>query len=76
MKVLNKNKVDPCIFVRNNCIMILYFHDCCILSKDKEIIDALLTNISKTFNLKDEEDIMFYLGMNVRKDSNETITMR
>ena len=25
-----QNKVDPCLFVRNNCIVIFYVDDCCI----------------------------------------------
>ena len=34
-----QNKVDPCIFVRTNCIVICYIDVCCIFSKDKETID-------------------------------------
>ena len=37
-----QNKVDPCLFVRNKCIVIFDIDDCCIISKDKEKIDALL----------------------------------
>ena len=62
-------------FVRNNCIVICYVDDCCILSKDKGTIDALLTNLSKTFKLTDEGVIKSYLGMNVIKDSNGTTTI-
>ena len=71
-----QNKVDPCLFVRNNCIVIFYVDDCCIFSKDKEKIDALLINISKAFKLTDDGGVKSYLGMNVSKDPNGTITMR
>ena len=67
--------VDPCIFVRNNCSVIWYVDDFCILSKDKETIDALLKNLSKTFKLNDEGGLNSNLGMNVRKDPNGTINM-
>ena len=70
-----KKKVDPCIFVRNNCILICYVGDCCIFSKDKEIIDALLKNLSNTFKLIDEGVVKSYIGMNVRKYPNGIITM-
>ena len=70
-----QNKVDPCLFVRNNCVVICYIDDCSILSKYKQTIDALLKNLSKTFNLTDEKDVKSYLGMNVSKDPNGTITM-
>ena len=62
-------------FVRNNCIVICYVDDCCILSKDKGTIDAVLTNLSKTFKLTDQGGIKSYLGMNVIKDSNGTTTI-
>ena len=55
--------------------MICYVDDCCILSKDKETIDTLLKNLSKTFKLTDEGDVKSYLGMNSRKYPNVTITM-
>ena len=69
-----QNKVDPCLF-RNNCIVILYAYDCFILSKDKEIIDALLKNLSKKFRLTNEGGVKYYLAINIRKYTNGTITM-
>ena len=71
-KGFKQNKVDPCFFVRNNCIVICYVDDCCVSYKDKEKIDALLKNLSKTFNLTDEGDVKSYLGMNVSKDQMES----
>ena len=55
--------------------MIFYVDDCCILSKDREAIDALLINLSKTFKLTDEGGVKSYLNMNVNKNPNGTITM-
>ena len=55
--------------------MTLYVDGCCIFSKDKETIDALLKNISKTFKLTDEGGVKYYLGINFRKYQNGTITM-
>ena len=56
--------------------MVSCVDDCCIFSKDKEKIDALLINLSKAFKLTDEGGVKYYLRMNVRKDPNGTITMR
>ena len=55
--------------------MIFYFDCCFIFSKDKEKIDELLKYLSKTFKYTDEGDDKSYLGMNVSKDPNGTITM-
>ena len=43
-------------------------------SKDKEIIDALLKNLSKAFKMNYQGGVNYYLVMNVRKDTNGTIT--
>ena len=75
MKVSNKTKIDPCIFVKNYCIAICYVGDCCIFYKDKEKIVAILKNISKTLKKIDEGDVNSYLGMNIIKYPNGTITM-
>ena len=39
-------------------------------------MDAFLINLSKAFKLTDEGGVKSYLGMNFKKDPNETITMR
>ena len=70
-----QNKVDQCIYVTNNFIVISYVDDCCIFSKDKDTIDALLKNPSKTSNMNDEGGVKSYLGMDVSKYKNGTITM-
>ena len=70
-----QKKLYPCLFVRNNCIVIFYVGNCCIFYKYKETIDALLKNISKTFNMNDEGVVRSYIGMNFIKDPNLTITM-
>ena len=46
-----------------------------MFSKDKEKINALLKNLSKTFNITYEGGVEYYLGMNVSRDPDETITM-
>ena len=70
-----QNKLDPCLFVRNYCIVVFYVDDCFLLSKYKETIDSLLINISKTFKLTDEGSVKSYLGVNFSKYPNGTSTM-
>ena len=66
-KGLKLNKVDPCLFVRNNCIVIFYGDDFCILSKYKEKIEVLLKFLSNTFNLTNEKVFDSYVGINASK---------
>ena len=57
-------------------IVLTYMDDCLIFSDEKEKMDCLLDNLRQTFKLTDEsEDVKAYLGTNVQKTSNGTITM-
>ena len=68
--------IDPCLFVKDDTIIVTYVDDCLIFSDEKEKIDKLLIQLKKTFNLTDEgEDVKAYLGIKVDKDTDVTITM-
>ena len=68
--------IDPCLFVKDDTIIVTYVDDCLIFSDEKEKIDKLLIQLKKTFNLADEgEDVKAYLGIKVDKDTDGTITM-
>ena len=62
--------------MRNNCIVIFHVDDCCIFSKNKDTIDALLKNQSKIFKMTNEGGVRSYPGINVIRDPNVTITKR
>ena len=70
-----QNTVYTCLFVINNCILIIYVDDCCIIPKDKNPIDSLLKNPSNTFNMTNERVVKYYIGKNVIKYPNGTIIM-
>ncbi len=49
--------------------MVVYTSDYLIFSRDGCIIDELVTNLSKTFLLKDQGMIQDYLGIRIAKDT-------
>jgi len=51
-----KSSTDPCLFLRADCIIVVYVNDCLFFSPDLAIIDSVIANLSKTFKLKDEVD--------------------
>ena len=58
------SKTDPCLFLRDDTIIVTYVDDCLIFSKDKKNIDSLLDNLRKTFTLTDEgSDVNTFLGI-------------
>jgi hypothetical protein len=59
----------PCLFLRADCIIVVYVDDCLLFSPDLAIIDSAIANLSKTFKLKDEGDVSAFLGVQITKDA-------
>jgi hypothetical protein len=49
-----QSMVDPCLFLKSNCILIIYTDDRIIFSQKDATIDALLCNLSQNFLLEDQ----------------------
>jgi hypothetical protein len=71
--------IDPCLFIRDNCLICLYTDDCCIFAHDDTIIDDLIKELADDgFLLTDEGDIEDFLGVHVERlvtDNQVEITM-
>ena len=37
--------VDPCVFVRDNCVILVYIDDCIIISEDEKVIDCFVKSM-------------------------------
>ena len=71
-----QSSINPCLFLKNDMIIVTYVDDCLIFSDSKVKIDNLLNELKKVFNLTDEgEDAKAYLGLKVDKTPDGTITM-
>ena len=71
-----QSAVDPCLFLWNDCILIVYTDDCIIFSRKDEVIDALIRNLCQTFLLEDQGSVHDYLGIRIVKDHiNKSISM-
>jgi hypothetical protein len=63
-----QSAVDPCLFLRADCLLIVYTDDCIIFSREDSIIDALIRNLSQSFLLEDQGSVQDYLGIRIIKD--------
>ena len=63
------SKVDPSVYLRDDCICLTFVDDFLIFSKDPKIIDELIASLQKDFSLTDEGDIDKYLGIKVETNS-------
>ena len=64
------SEMDPCVYYKDNCIVLVYVDDCIIFSKDKSVIDDLihsLMNGPENYVLTDEGEINKYLGVDIDK---------
>jgi hypothetical protein len=52
-----QSAVDPCHFLQDNCILIVYTDDCNIIAKEDKSIDTLIHNLSTSYQLKDQGSV-------------------
>ena len=72
-----QSKIDPCLFIRKDAIIVAYIDDCLIFGQKENIISEIITNLQKDFKLTDEGlDVNAFLGIKVdRNVSTRTLTM-
>ena len=73
------SQVDPCIFYRDDAIILVYVDDCIIFSKSNKINDSIvasLQNGAEHFNLTDEGDVSRYLGVDIHHYDDGRMEMR
>ena len=58
-----QSKIDPCLFIHRDCLIVLYTDDCIIFAKDDATINDLCQSLSTEFLLKDEGNIENFLGI-------------
>jgi hypothetical protein len=70
-----QSTTDTCLFLRHECIIVVYVDDCLFFAPQRSTIDAVITSLSKIFKLKDEGDVSVFLGVQIAKDPKaKTIT--
>ncbi len=55
-----QSKTDPCLYLRHDCIIVLYTDDTLIFAPDDSTIDSVIQNLSKTFTLEDQGNVQIF----------------
>jgi hypothetical protein len=64
-----QSKIDPCLFMRNDCMVVVYTDDCICFSRETDTATRLIADLkSDGFLLKDEGDAKDFLGVRIQKD--------
>jgi hypothetical protein len=67
---------DPCLYLRDNCIILLYVDDCLIFTPDDSIIDATIQDLSQSYLIGDQGSVQDFLGLRITTDEKGTITLQ
>ena len=62
----NPSAIDSCVFIRDNCIVLVYVDGCIVISHDSKVIDrfiASMQNGPEEFKLTDDGDLARFLGV-------------
>ena len=70
-----QSAIDPCVFLRNDAIMLTWVDDCIIFTKDLNVVTETLDTLKQDFDVKLEEglhegDVSRYLGMVIDQNEN------
>jgi len=62
----HQSKNDPCLFIRNNCLIIVYVDDCLLFAKTDDILDSIISTLKANFNLTSQGDVGAFLGIDIK----------
>jgi hypothetical protein len=58
--------VDPCLFLCNDCILVVYVDDYLLFFKEAAVLDILIESLKKEFILTVEGDVGAFLGIDIK----------
>jgi hypothetical protein len=58
---------EPCLFIKNDCLVIIYVDDCLFFAKTDDILDSIIAKLSQNFNLTSQGDVGAFLGIDIRR---------
>jgi hypothetical protein len=64
-----QSAINPCLFIRNNCIIIICVDDCLLFAPSDDILDSLVTSLQQDFQLTTEGDVGAFLGIDIVRNS-------
>ena len=62
--------MDPCVFIGDGIIVLVYVEDCLVFSQDKDNINQLIDKLNnkEKLDLTDEGDVDKYLGVDIEQN--------
>ena len=57
-----QSKVDPCLFIKGQVLLVLYVDDAAFFSPSVTVLDAEIKSLQTAFELTDDSKLQDYLG--------------
>ena len=71
-----QSEVDPCLFIKDDMILLVYVDDTLIFAKHQNTIECLITSLRSEFDLTDEGDnVKQFLGVKISHNQDGAIEM-
>ena len=68
---------DHCLFLRKDCILVLYVDDCILVAKDQQTIDNILETLKRRgLNFDKMADLAAYLGVQLTHNPDKSIELK
>jgi hypothetical protein len=64
-----QSSIDPCLFIRSNCIIVVYVDDCLLFAKSDEVLDSVIASLQSEFHLTTEGDVGAFLGVDIHRNA-------
>jgi hypothetical protein len=71
-----KSEIDQCVFLRDDCILLVYVDDVIAISNDVAVMDKLVKNLQKNYTLEDEGSLTKYLGVDMKINNDGTMELK
>ena len=66
---------DNCLYIRKDCLIVLYTDDCLIFAPDPTTIENLITDLKREYLIGDTGSVQDFLGIRITKDDTGKIHM-
>lgn len=68
--------MDKCLFIQDDCIIVVYVDDCLLFSKLDDVLDKMISYLGQTFKITTTANLETYRGLEVTQNDNGTTTLR
>ena len=71
-----QSKINQFVFLREDCILLVYVDDIIAISRSVNVMDNLVVELKKEYALGDEGSLTKYLGVDMKENEDETLELR